>query len=51
MFFPLLDLVSCKVASWLSSLARSDAAKNVEILVLRYENAILCRPASRPRMS
>jgi hypothetical protein len=32
--------VFCKVASWLSLLARSDVAKDVEILVLRHENAV-----------
>jgi len=50
-FFRLLYLVFCKVASWLSLLARSDAAKDAEILVLRHENAVLRRQAGRPRMS
>jgi hypothetical protein len=31
------------VLSWLALLARSGAAKNVEILVLRYEVAVLLR--------
>ncbi len=51
MFFRLLYLIFCKVASWLSLLARSDAAKDVEILVLRHENAVLRRQVGRPRMS
>jgi hypothetical protein len=33
----------CKVARWLSLLARSDAAKDMEILVLRHEDAVLRR--------
>jgi hypothetical protein len=32
------------VLGWLALLARSDAAKNVEILVLRHEIAVLRRP-------
>ena len=51
MFFRLLYFVFCKVASWLSLLARSGAAKDAEILVLRHENAVLRRQAGRPRMS
>ena len=51
MFFRLLYLVFCKAASWLSLLARSGAAKDVEILVLRHENAVLRRQVGRPRMS
>jgi putative transposase len=31
-------------------LARSDTAKNVEILALRHQLALLQRAASRPRM-
>jgi putative transposase len=50
-FFRLLYLVFCKVTCWLSLLARSDAAKDTEILVLRHENAVLRRQAGRPRMS
>ena len=51
MFFRLLYLVFCKAASWLSLLARSGAAKDVEILVLRHENAVLRRQVGRARMS
>jgi hypothetical protein len=32
-----------RVLSWLALLARSDAAKDVEILVLRHEIAVLRR--------
>jgi putative transposase len=39
------------VLSWLTLLARSDAAKDVEILVLRHEVAVLRRSNPRPRMS
>jgi putative transposase len=51
MCFRLLYLVFCKVTCWLSLLARGDAAKDTEILVLRHENAVLRRQAGRPRMS
>src|SRR4051812_2762794 len=37
-----------RVLSWLSLLARSDAAKDVEILVLRHEVAVLRRHHPRP---
>ena len=40
-----------RVLSWLALLARSDAAKDVEILVLRQEVAVLRRSNPRPRMS
>jgi hypothetical protein len=50
-FFRLLYLVFCHVTCWLSLLARSDAAKDIEILVLRHENAVLRRQAGRPRLS
>ena len=36
MFFRLLYLVFCNVASWLPLLTRGDAAKDVEILALRH---------------
>ena len=40
-----------RVMGWLALLARSDAAKDVEILVLRHEVAVLRRNNPRPRMS
>ena len=42
-------LVLTRVLSWLALLARADAAKDVEILVLRYEVAVLRRHNPRPR--
>jgi putative transposase len=38
-----------RVLVWLALLARSDAAKDAEILVLRHEVAILRRQATRPK--
>ena len=40
-----------RVLSWLALLARSDAAKDVEILVLRHEVAVLRRGNPRPTVS
>jgi putative transposase len=41
--FRLAYLTFARVLSWLALLARSDAAKDVEILVLRHEVAVLRR--------
>ena len=40
-----------RVLNWLALLARSDAAKDVEILVLRHEVAVLRRTNSRPTLT
>jgi putative transposase len=44
-------LVLTRVLSWLALLARSDAAKDVEILVLRHEVAVLRRRNPRPALT
>lgn len=47
----LLYLVFCRVLGWLTLLRSSSAAKDVEILVLRHENAVLRRRNPRPRLN
>jgi transposase InsO family protein len=44
-------LMLTRVLSWLALLAHTDAAKDVEILVLRHEVAVLRRHNPRPRLS
>jgi hypothetical protein len=46
----LLYLVFCRVAEWLTLLGRTSAAEDVEIFVLRHENAILRRQDPKPRL-
>ena len=40
-----------RVLSWLALLARSDTAKDAEILVLRHEVAVLRRTNQRPTLT
>jgi putative transposase len=49
--FRLAYLTFARVLSWLALLARSDAAKDVEILVLRHEVAVLRRHHPHPKLS
>jgi putative transposase len=47
----LVYLMLVRLLSWLALLARSDAAKDAEILTLRHEVAVLRRTNPRPKMS
>jgi hypothetical protein len=49
--FRLLYMISVKVFSWFGLLARSTAAKDVEILLLRHEISVLRRQVGKPRLS
>ena len=40
-----------RVLSWLALLARADTAKDIEILVLRHEVAVLRRHNPRPNLN
>jgi putative transposase len=49
--FRLTYLLLARVLSWLALLARADTAKDVEILVLRHEVAVLRRHNPRPTLA
>ena len=44
-------LMLTRVLSWLALLARADTAKDIEILVLRHEVAVLRRTNPRPTLT
>jgi len=47
--FRLAYLLMIRLFGWLALLVRSDTSKDVEILVLRHEIAVLRRQVSRPK--
>jgi hypothetical protein len=47
----MLSLIATRIFAWLALLARSSAAKDVEILILRHEAAVLRRQVATPRPS
>ncbi|PZS36846.1 MAG: integrase [Pseudonocardiales bacterium] len=51
MLFQLLYLITIRLFGWLGLLASRTAAKNVEILILRHEVAVLRRQVTRPGLT
>ena len=51
MALQLIYLVFSKLLSWMVLRTRSDTAKEIEILVLRHQLAVLQRRTPRPRIS
>ncbi|MBV9919588.1 MAG: hypothetical protein JOY78_01870, partial [Pseudonocardia sp.] len=47
----LVYLMLVRVLNWLVLLARSDTAKDAEILILRHEVAVLRRTNARPTLT
>jgi putative transposase len=47
--FRLVYLAVSRLFAWLALLTRSDASKDLEILVLRHEIAVLRRQVARPK--
>ncbi|MGW7594699.1 integrase [Streptomyces asiaticus] len=51
MVIRLIYLLACQTFRWLALLARSNAAKDVEILMLRHQLVIAQRNRPRPRFT